>query len=69
MQIYDSLEMTSETLQLMHDTLCLGSIAESREVSATGGPQDLTSANISANVSRCGDDSPVFMAAKHMHPH
>ena len=69
MQIYDSLEMTSETLQLMHDTLCLSSIAESREGSAIGGPQDLTSANISANVSLCEDDSPVFMAAKHMHPH
>ena len=71
-QIEDQMEMTSETLQIMQDTQCLSSIAESRELSVTGAPQDANSAKNnsinSPNISGCGDDfdeSPIQMLAKH----
>ena len=67
MKIFDSLEMTSETANLMHDTLCLSSIAESKELSVAGGGCAGVPDLVSANISQCDDESPVFMSAKHNH--
>ena len=71
MKIFDSLEITSEkTANLMHDTLCLSSIAESRELSvAGGGGAGGVTELVSANISQCDDESPVFMTAKNYHNH
>ena len=67
MKIFDSLEMTSETANVMHDTLCLSSIAESKELSLAGGGFVGVPDLVSANISHADDESPVFMTAKHNH--
>ena len=69
MKIFDSLEMTSETANVMHDTLCLSSIAESKEHSVVGGGGTGVPDLVSANISNGDDESPVFMTAKHNHYH